>query len=62
MVKKKHYLALTDPSITSAIRLYDRFPRERAGGGGGEGVEGAHNGSLSRAVPPRRKRSFRYPV
>ena len=35
MVKKKHSLARTDPSITSASRLYDRFPRERAGGGGG---------------------------
>ena len=37
MVKKKHSLALTDPSITSASRLYDRFPRERTGGGGGGG-------------------------
>lgn len=35
--KKKHSLALTDPSITSASRLYDRFPRERAGGGGDRG-------------------------
>ena len=60
MVKKKHSLALTDPSITSASRLYDRFPRERTGGGGGG--EGALKGSMSRAVPPRRNRSFRYPV